>query len=64
MKDNKDKNKLILSIVAVVLVIVLIAGGTFAWWTWNSANNTDVKFTIQSCGVMHRRCDFFIGENI
>lgn len=47
MKDNKDKNKLILSIVAVVLVIVLIAGGTFAWWTWNSANNTDVKFTIE-----------------
>ena len=46
MKDNKDKNKLILSIVAVVLVIVLIAGGTFAWWTWTSANNTDVNFTI------------------
>lgn len=46
MKDNKDKNKLILSIVAVVLVIVLIAGGTFAWWTWTSSNNTAVSFTV------------------
>lgn len=42
MKDNKDKNKLILSIVAVVLVIILIAGGTYAYWTWTSPNNTKI----------------------
>lgn len=46
MKDNKDKNKLILSIIAVILVIVIIAGGTFAYWTWTSTNNTAVSFTV------------------
>ena len=47
MKDNKDKNKLILSIIAVILVIVIIAGGTFAYWTWTSPNNTKIGTTIK-----------------
>ncbi len=27
------------------LILILIAGGTFAWWTWRS-NNTTVSFTV------------------
>lgn len=43
MKENK---KLILSIIAVALIIVLIGGGTYAYWQWTSANNTSVTFTV------------------
>jgi len=45
MKNN-DRNKFILSIVAVLLLILVIAGGTFAWWQWTSTTNTAVTFTI------------------
>lgn len=48
----KDKNKLILSIVAVLAIIIIVAGATFAYWSWvsNSAQQTSVSFTIEDTG--------------
>ena len=42
----KENKKLILSIVAIALIIALVVGGTYAYWTWNSANNTAITFTV------------------
>lgn len=42
----KEKNKIVISIVAVALIIALVGGGTYAYWTWQSANNTVVNFTV------------------
>lgn len=43
MKENK---KTIILIIAIVLVIVLLGGGTFAYWQWQTAQNTNVTFTV------------------
>lgn len=43
---KKDNRNLIISIVAVALIIILAGGGTYAWWTWVSANNTVVNITV------------------
>lgn len=48
MKKNRS---LILSIVAVTAIIALVIGGTYAYWQWQSANNTVVSFTV-SGGTM------------
>ena len=43
---KKDNRNLIISIVAVALIIILAGGGTYAWLTWVSANNTVVNITV------------------
>lgn len=50
-KDNNSK-KNIMIIGLIILVLALIAGGTFAYWTWvtNTAQQTAVTFTIQGAG--------------
>ena len=44
----KEKNKLIISIAAVVAMVIAVVGATYAYWTWASANNerTLVNFTV------------------
>ena len=46
----KEKNKLIIAILSVVLIVAVVVGATFAWWTWssNAADNTNVTFTVTS----------------
>jgi len=51
--NNKNNNTkvLVLTILAVVMIAAMVAGGTYAWWSWtsNSANaneNTLVNFTV------------------
>lgn len=43
----KDKEKLLIAIIAVTLIIVLVGGATFAYWTWRSSTNTAITFTVQ-----------------
>jgi len=44
----KEKNKLIIAIVAVALIAVAVVGATYAFWTWttNEAQRTSVSFTV------------------
>lgn len=42
----KENTKTLVSIIAVALIIVLVGGGTYAYFTWASANNTSVTFTV------------------
>ena len=44
----KDRNKLIIAIVAVILIIVVVVGATYAYWQWtsNEEQNTTVSFTV------------------
>lgn len=46
-KKNNDKQKTILILTIVALIIALVAGGTYAWWTWVSGNNTNVNITVK-----------------
>lgn len=47
-KKNENRNKVIISLTIVAIIVALVAGGTFAWWTWSSGQtgNTDVEFTV------------------
>ena len=61
MKKNKT---LILSIIAVILTIILVSGGTYAYWSWSSnASNanerTNVSFNVSSNvdDLMYARLD-------
>jgi hypothetical protein len=44
----KERNKLIIAIVAVVLIVVVVVGATYAYWSWstNSAQATTIEFTV------------------
>ncbi len=44
----KDKYKYMLAIVAVLAIIGVVGGGTYAYWTWisNTAQRTNVNFTL------------------
>lgn len=42
----KKNNKLIVSIIAVALIIILVGGGTYAYWMWVSAEDTSISFTV------------------
>lgn len=44
----KERNKLIIALVAVALIIVAVVSATYAWWTWttNSSEQTTVSFTV------------------
>ena len=52
----RDKNKLIITIVAITLAAIVIVGATYAYWSWTTATNeqTNVTFTVSSgfsCGA-------------
>ena len=52
----KDKNKLIITIVAIILAAIVIVGATYAYWSWTTGANdqTNVTFTVSSgfsCGA-------------
>lgn len=58
----EDKKKLILAIIAVVAIILAVGGATFAYWSWqtNTAQRTNVNFTIinpNASGDMTARID-------
>lgn len=45
----KERNKLIIAIVAVLAIIAVVGGATFAYWTWVTSDDekTAVTFTIK-----------------
>ena len=48
MKENNSmkKNNKVLIVALVFAVILAVAGGTFAYWSWDSTVNTNVTFSI------------------
>lgn len=44
----KERQKLIIAIIAVLAIIVLVGGATFAYWQWSTdtSQRTNVSFTI------------------
>ena len=46
-----EKNKVIISITIVTLIITIVVGGTYAWWTWVSANDDDTTVNVTVGGV-------------
>ena len=44
----KERKKLIIAIISVVLIIIAVIGATYAYWQWttNSAQQTAVEFTV------------------
>ena len=51
-KKQEKSNKTGLLIVALLLVLALIAGGTYAYWSWNSNNIVTINTTIGTYGTM------------
>ena len=41
----KERNKLIIAIIAVVLIIIVVVGATYAYWQWTT--NTDQQTTVE-----------------
>ena len=43
-----NNKKTIIILISIILFGILVAGSTFAWWTWISSNeqNTSVTFTV------------------
>lgn len=46
---KKERNNLIVAIVGVIAIIVIVAGSTFAYWTWQSGteNQTNISVTVK-----------------
>lgn len=46
----KEKNKILIAIIAVILIIAAVVGATYAYWTWqtSAADQTNVAFTVPS----------------
>ena len=46
----KEKNKLLIAIIAVLLIAIVVVGATYAYWSWQTAPNeqTNVSFTVPS----------------
>jgi len=58
----KERNKLIIAIVAVLLIIIAVGGATYAYWSWSSttAQKTNVTFTVNQStleGQMYAKLD-------
>ncbi len=55
----KDNTKVIISIVLVALIIVLVGGGTYAYWQWqsNTTQQTNITVTIPSQGNITMKID-------
>ena len=46
-----EKHKVIGTVIGVLAFIALIAGITYAWYTWQSADNTNISFTVGGVDV-------------
>jgi len=46
---KKEKNNLLIAIIGVVAIVVIIAGSTFAYWSWQTADTqkTNVSVTVK-----------------
>ena len=44
----KERNKIYLIIIGVILGIVLVAGITYSWFKWRSSDNANVRITIDT----------------
>ena len=60
MKKNNNIKNIFLAIVAVIFIGALVAGGTYAYWSWqtNETQRTNVTFTISAPGFT------IVGENV
>lgn len=49
----KDRDKLIIAIIAVLLIIGIVGGATFAYWSWasNTTQQTNVSFTVSQSAL-------------
>lgn len=59
-QKNKQKNNLIIAIVGVIAVVLIIAGSTYAYWSWETATNqqTSVSVTVRGAEMT------IVGDNI
>ena len=48
---NMEKHKLIGTIIGVIAFVALIAGVTYAWYTWQSSDRTNVTFTVDGVDI-------------
>ena len=46
-----EKHKVIGTVIGVLAFIALIVGITYAWYTWQSADNTNISFTVGGVDV-------------
>jgi flagellar basal body-associated protein FliL len=56
--DNKKNNKIIIYVLIVLTIVSLIAGATFAYWTWSTvrSNETNVSVVVSgSIGDLYAR---------
>ena len=59
-QKNKQKNNLIIAIVGVIAVVLIIAGSTYAYWSWETATNqqTSVSVTVRGAEMT------IVGNNV
>lgn len=48
--SKNDKNKLIITIVAVLAIILIVGGATYAYWTWTTSEEQQTNVTIKVGG--------------
>ncbi len=46
-----EKHKIVGMIIGILAFVALVAGLTYAWFTWQSTNNTNVSFTVGGVDV-------------
>ena len=39
--------------IGLTILVILLIGTTYAWWTWNSTTNTDVSLTVDGINVTY-----------
>lgn len=59
-KKNNDNQKLLVTIIAVALIIAIIGGATFAYWSWQSNNAQKTNVTVEVEGATFT----IVGNNI
>ena len=55
------KNKII---IGVSLLLLLVIGITYAWFTWNSEENTNVSVTIEGMNITYEDGEDITGINL
>lgn len=59
-KKNNDNQKLIITIIAVALIIAIIGGATFAYWSWQTSNAQRTNIAVEVKGATFT----IVGNNI